>query len=341
MHQLEPIMNTSLLPRRRFLGIVATSAALLGSTPLWAALKQQDALPDPVIWRGVALGADAQLQLLHPDRKHAEALVQMAVAEVHRLEKIFSLYQEDSALVLLNRDGRLDAPPPDLSRLLSQSVGFAEATNGMFDPTVQVLWDLYAQSVSQGTPLPPAPAKLHAVLQRVDYRAIRLEEDRITLDRPGMALTLNGIAQGYITDRVTDLLRSNGLEHAIVDMGEIRAIGQRSPGHPWHAGIADPAHPDQSLDTVDLRNQALSTSGGYGTPFDPAGHYTHLFDPHTGQATPVWRSVTVRAADATTADALSTALSQMPESAIRGIISRFPVQAWLLPPDSGTLIYLG
>lgn len=341
MNRLDSIMNHSPLPRRRFLGIFAASAALLGPTSLWAALKQQDTLPDPVVWRGVALGADAQLQLLHPDRKHAEALVQMAVAEVHRLEKVFSLYREDSALVQLNRTGRLDTPPSDLSRLLSESIGFGEATDGMFDPTVQVLWDLYAQSAMQGTPLPPSASHLRATLQRVDYRAIRVEEDRITLERPGMALTLNGIAQGYITDRVTDLLRNNGLEHAIVDMGEIRAIGQRSPGHPWHAGIADPAHPDQALDTVDLRNQALSTSGGYGTPFDPAGHYTHLFDPHTGQATPVWRSVTVRAADATTADALSTALSQMPEEKIRGMISRFPVQAWLLPPDSGTLIRLG
>ncbi|CDM25104.1 Nitrous oxide reductase maturation periplasmic protein NosX [Castellaniella defragrans 65Phen] len=335
-------MNTPLLPRRRrFLGILAASAALVGPGPLRAALRDPAALPEPVVWNGVALGADAQLQLLHPDRAHAERLVRMAVAEVHRLEQVFSLYREDSALARLNRAGRLDAPPPDLSRLLSQAVAFGERTGGLFDPSVQVLWDLYAARVLAGRPLPPDPAELRAALAKVDYRAIRLEEDAIVLERPGMALTLNGIAQGYITDRVTELLRANGLEHAMIDLGEARGLGAPAPDRPWRAGIADPREPSRVLETIDLGDRALATSGGYGTPLDPAGHFTHLFDPHTGQATPRWRSVTVRAADATTADALSTAFAQMPADTIRGMISRFPVQAWLMAPDAGTLIRLG
>ncbi|MGB3426104.1 MAG: FAD:protein FMN transferase [Castellaniella sp.] len=331
-------MNT---PRRRFLGILAASAALVGPGSLRAALNTSGALPEPVTWRGVALGADAQLQLLHPDRAHAERLVRMAVAEVHRLEQVFSLYREDSALVRLNRAGRLDAPPLDLSRLLSQSIAFGDRTGGLFDPSVQTLWDLYAARVLAGLPLPPDPAELRAALATVDYRAIRIEADAIVLERPGMALTLNGIAQGYITDRVTELLRANGLEHAMIDLGEARSLGSPEPGRPWRAGIADPREPSRVLETIDLSNQALATSGGYGTPLDAGGRYTHLFDPHTGQATPRWRSVTVRAPDATTADALSTAFAQMPADTIRGIISRFPVQAWLMAPDDGTLIRLG
>ncbi|MGB3277163.1 MAG: FAD:protein FMN transferase [Castellaniella sp.] len=331
-------MNT---PRRRFLGILAASAALVGPGSLRAALNTSGDLPEPVTWRGVALGADAQLQLLHPDRAHAERLVRMAVAEVHRLEQVFSLYREDSALVRLNRAGRLDAPPLDLSRLLSQAIAFGDRTGGLFDPSVQTLWDLYAARVLAGLPLPPDPAELRAALAKVDYRAIRIEADAIVLERPGMALTLNGIAQGYITDRVTELLRANGLEHAMIDLGEARGLGSPEPGRPWHAGIADPRKPDHILETIDLSNQALATSGGYGTPLDASGRYTHLFDPHTGQATPRWRSVTVRAPDATTADALSTAFSQMPADTIRGMISRFPVQAWLMAPDDGTLIRLG
>ncbi|GAA0781353.1 FAD:protein FMN transferase [Castellaniella ginsengisoli] len=334
-------MKTPRVPRRRFLGILAASAALMGPGPLRAALRDSGALPEPVVWRGVALGADAQLQLLHPDRAHAERLVRMAVAEVHRLEQVFSLYREDSALVRLNRAGRLDMPPLDLSRLLSQAVAFGERTGGRFDPSVQALWDLYAARLRAGKPLPPEPGALRAALAKVDYRAIRIEEEAIVLDRPGMALTLNGIAQGYITDRVTELLRANGLEHAMIDLGEARGLGARGAGRPWRAGIADPDESGRILETIDLSNQALATSGGYGTPLDTGGRFTHLFDPHTGQATPRWRSVTVRAADATTADALSTAFSHMPAEAIRGMISRFPVQAWLMPPDDGGLIRLG
>lgn len=334
-------MNTPRVHRRRFLGIFAASAALIGPGPLRAALRDAGPWPEPVTWNGIALGADAQLRLLHPDRAHAERLVRMAVAEVHRLERVFSLYREDSALSRLNRQGRLDAPPPDLSRLLTQAIAFGEQTGGLFDPSVQALWDLYAARSRAGRPLPPTPAELHAALAKVDYRAIRVEEDAIELERPGMALTLNGIAQGYITDRVTELLRANGLSHAMVDMGEARSLGSPAPGRPWRAGIADPRDPGRVLDSIDLRDQALATSGGYGTPLDPAGRFTHLFNPHTGQATPRWRSVTVRAPDATTADALSTAFAQMPADTIRGMISRFPVQAWLMAPDDGPLIRLG
>ncbi len=321
--------------RRRFLGILAASAALLGPTTLSAALRSPKDLPEPVIWRGIALGADAELQLLHPDRAHAQRLIRQAVAEVHRLEKIFSLYREDSALVHLNRTGRLDAPPMDLRRLLSQSQHFSELTGGSFDPGVQALWALYARQLADGRPLPPDPAALQAALARVGWRDIHIDERAIVLGRPGMALTLNGIAQGYITDRVTELLRANGLDHALVDMGEARAIGNPHSGRPWRAGIADPLAPDRLLETVDLQDQALATSSGQGTPLDAAGRFTHLFDPHTGQATPRWRSVTVRAPDATTADALSTAFSLMPQAAIAAIAESQSIQAWLLAPEAG------
>src|SRR5690606_32201568 len=135
-------MTISRTPRRRFLGILAASAALVSPGMLRAAMRGSATLPEPVFWNGVALGANAQLQLLHPDRTHAERLVQMAVAEIQRLEKIFSLYREDSDLVRLNRQGRLDAPPGDLRRLLSLAMAFSQQTDGMFDPSVQSLWNL-------------------------------------------------------------------------------------------------------------------------------------------------------------------------------------------------------
>ena len=334
-------MTAPHMPRRRFLGLVAASAALVGPGSLQAALQNPGNLPEPVIWNGIALGADAQLQLLHPDRAHAQQLLHLALAELRRLEQVFSLYQDDSALVHLNRQGRLDAPPWDLSRLLAQAIAFGDHTDGRFDPSVQTLWHLYTARVLAGQPLPPDPVELQAALSRVDYRAIRIDDDAIAFDRPGMALTLNGIAQGYITDRVTELLRAHGLEHAMIDLGEARSLGQSGFNRPWRAGIADPRQPDHILETIDLADQALATSGGYGTPLDPKGPFTHLFDPRTGSAIPRWRSVTVRAGDATTADALSTAFSLMSADEIHGMISRFPVQAWLVPSDDDTLIRLG
>lgn len=325
--------------RRRFLGIAAASAALLGTTPLHAALRHPGDLPEPVRWAGIALGADAQMQLLHPDPDEARRLIRLAVSEIHRLERIFSLYRDDSALVQLNRRGRLDAPPADLCRLLAESRAMADLTGGYFDPTVQPLWDWYIRQSLDPASGAPTAAKLRGPLSVVDYRAIDISPDRIRLTHPGMALTLNGIAQGYITDRVTDLLRANGLEHAMIDLGEARALGDHKD-RPWRAGLADPRGGSQMLEIIELHDQALATSSGSGTLLGPSGRYTHLLNPHTGSASPLWRSASVRAADATTADALSTAFSLMQEAEIRDIVSRFPVEAWLLPAGHEALIYL-
>ena len=304
-------------PRRRFIGIIAASSALALSP---GALRKAaaSAQPAPVIWRGTALGADAQLQIHHADRAWARELIQRAVTETERLENIFSLYRHDSALVRLNRDGRLENAPGDLLRLLRESQGYSLLTSGAFDPSVQVLWTLHANAVNTGTGL-PADDLVKQALRRVDYRAIAIQGRDIRLAVPGMALTLNGIAQGYITDRVTELLRDSGLEHALVDMGEIRGLNRNPGNRPWRVGLADDSHERKPLDVIEIRNRAVSTSAGRGTLLDAAGRITHIFDPRSGHALPRYRSVSVEAANATMADALSTACSVMNEKEIRRV----------------------
>ena len=141
--------------RRRFIGIAAASSAL-GLLP-WRALAfsaRPQAGLEPVVWRGVALGADAELHLLHPDRDAARRLIDSAVDELRRLETVFSLYRDDSALAVLNRQGHLNDPPADLLRLLSESRRFSVLTGGVFDPTVQPLWQLYAGHFRSPAPIP-------------------------------------------------------------------------------------------------------------------------------------------------------------------------------------------
>ncbi len=337
--------------RRRFIGILAACSAL-GAAP-WAARRAAASgtlgtsaapasampagAPEPEIWRGIALGADAELRIYHPDRRFARDLIQRSIAEVHRLERVFSLYREDSALARLNRDGRLDDAPTDMLRILELSRHIHAQTGGAFDPSVQPLWTLYAESLSRNPAAAPDARALAQALRRVDCEAIHLEGRAVRLGRPGMALTLNGIAQGYITDRVTELLRDAGLDRALVDMGEIRGLDRQRTAPPWRAGLADPEVPGRLLHTIELRSQALATSSGAGTPLDATGRITHLFDPRTGTASPLHRSVSVLAPEAATADALSTAFSVMPETAIREALRRMPATAWVLPHGGGGL----
>ena len=296
------------LARRRFIAISAAAAGL----PLLPA--RASGFADVHVWRGTALGADAVLQIHHPDAAAAEGLITMALAEVERLERIFSLYRPGSAITRLNRDGALAAPPADLVALLSRSIEFGRLTDGAFDVTVQPLWQLYADYFLQpdADPAGPDRATVEHVLSRIDYRAISVEPALIQFGRPGMAVTLNGIAQGYVTDRVVDLLRREGIKNSLVDIGELRALGPRPDGTPWQVGIEDPRDLSQIAERVPLDGKAIATSGGYGLRFDAAGTFNHLLDPHSGRSAHDVLAISVIANTAVVADAMSTAFSIMP-----------------------------
>ncbi|MFD4838608.1 FAD:protein FMN transferase [Achromobacter sp. NPDC058515] len=324
--------------RRRFIGIVAASSALA----LTSGLRRAHAAIAPTTWRGAALGADAELRLYHPDRQAAEALIARALQELRRLEGIFSLYRDDSALAILNRQGFLEDPPSDLLRLLSESRRYAALTGGLFDPTVQPLWRLYAEHFARpgADPAGPPAAAVAQALAHVSCQAVELDAQRIQM-RPGMAVTLNGIAQGYITDRVTELFRNAGLARALIDMGEIRGLDPSARPIGWKVGLADPLAPEQILAQVPLANQALATSGAYGTPLDAAGRFSHLFDPRSGLARPRYRSVSVMAPTATAADALSTAFSHMPLEDTQKIVRSLGLNAWMVLPDGRLVAQAG
>ncbi len=334
-------MTSTPVSRRRFIGIVAATSAL--TCLPWAAKAIQTTTPTLSSWQGVALGADAQLHIHHPDPVFAQALIDQALSEVRRLERIFSLYQEDSALRRLNRDGYLKQAPGDLTRLLLESQRLSELTQGAFDPTVQVLWDLYSQTAqrSDSSSNLPTEAELNQVLQQVNHKAIQIQGDTIRLKQPGMALTLNGIAQGYITDRITEQLKQAGLGHALVDMGEIRGLGMAPGERPWRVGLAGDSMERTSLLDLDIHDQAVSTSSGSGTALSRNGSVTHLFNPANGQARPLYSSVSVVAGNATIADALSTAFSWMSPQEIAQVLASDPnLKAWVLPYGGQTLVQI-
>ena len=326
------------ITRRRMIAIAATAAgsALLGGGRMAQA-------GDPVRWRGSALGAQVSIDIYHPDRAEAERLVERSVLDVRRLEQQFSLYRPDSAISALNRTGILVAPDADMVELLKVSLFFSDLTDGAFDPTVQPLWQLYADNFSSERPDPdgPSPQELAETLTKVGRSALLVNADRVALTRRGAGVTLNGIAQGYATDRVVDRLRSAGLSTTLVNMGEIRALGTRPSGMPWRVGLDDPDKPGVLTETIDLVDRAVATSAGAGFRFDAEGRFTHLFDPATGRSPSLYSTVSVIAPTATEADALSTAFSLMPVSRIRSIVSMRPDLQARITDLRGTLITCG
>jgi thiamine biosynthesis lipoprotein len=301
--------------RRRFLAISAVAASSLDAPGHTAA-------PPLVVWQGGALGAMASIRLAHPDPDEARRLLAACVAEIRRQEAIFSLYRADSAISRLNADGALDAPPLELVELLGRSAGFSELTDGAFDVTVQPLFRRYALHFAQ-TGADPAGPPVDDLLDLIGWRGVQLAGDRIALARPGMAITLNGIAQGYITDCVAKLLRARGMTRVLVDLGELRALGDHPDGRPWRVGIRRPGAQRPAMG-VDLMDLALATSAAAASPFDATRRFNHLLDPATGRCADPSRMVTVTAPDATTADALATAFALMPDKRARAVAALLP-----------------
>ncbi|MEM9797463.1 MAG: FAD:protein FMN transferase [Pseudomonadota bacterium] len=283
------------LSRRR---VLAVTACALGA-PASAAPRR---------WQGQAMGADMAIKLRAPEAQARPAL-EAALRVLRRIEAEFSLYDPASRLMLLNRTGRLDAPSRDMRALLSLSDRVHILTGGLFDPSVQPLW----KALSEGR----APDETR---KDVGWSRVRVTAKAVELD-PGMALTFNGIAQGYATDRVADILRANGLTDVLVDLGEQRALGG-----PWQLGLVDPEH--GLLGQRTLTNAAIATSSPMATPLASQGHILHP------TRSPLWSTVSVEAPEAALADALSTALVLADQDEISAIRHALPsIRVTIVDPD--------
>ncbi len=304
------------LTRRRFIGISAAAAGL-ALMPFGA----MAAMPaEAVRWHGRALGASAELIVHHHDREQAGRLVARAATEIARLERIFSLYMPDSALSTLNRQGALASPPAELVDVLEKAREVWTLSAGAFDPTIQPLWLAYAGHFSMPDPDPAGPSRaaIEAALALVGLDKVGFNRDRVAFSRPGMALTLNGIAQGYITDRVVELLRAGGVESTLADIGEIRALGRRPDGSPWRVGVAGSDEP------IELVDRAIATSSASGFRFGGEGSPGHILDPRSGLAECRHETVSVLAPEAATADALATAFCLMTTARIEALLPALP-----------------
>jgi len=298
-----------MITRRRTLRILAGTAVL--------PLLGRDAGANTRQWSGIALGAKARIILDHND---AQTLIARAVSEIDRLEQIFSLYRSDSQLSVLNRDGQLLNPSFDLIQLFSVCSSLNARTKGVFDPTIQALWSLYARRYSAG--ITPDASDIAKARKIIGWKHVEFSQERIFFHRPGVVVTLNGIAQGFIADKIMQLLRAQGVSNVLVDTGEIAALGTTPDGKRWSVKLK--GHRGQ---TVTLNNSAIATSARLGTVFDAGGVAGHILDPRPNVSNGKWSTVSVMSKSAAEADGLSTAFCLMEEDEISA--ARGASRVWL------------
>jgi thiamine biosynthesis lipoprotein len=327
----------SILTRRRALRVVA---AMAGVPLMIAAVRATAPKARFYSWNGEVLDAVSEVTLWHTDAAFAQRTIVRIRHEIERFERIFSLYRTDSEIARLNRAGKLAKPSPELRALIEQSQHFGEMSGGAFDISVQPLWRLYeAHFWSRTAVQPDIAARAREVAGAlVDFRQIDCGTTAIGFARSGMAITLNSIAQGYITDVIADMLRNDGFDSAVVDLGEFRTLGRHPDGRPWRLGIRKGTGTASLARTIEIEDMALAVSGGYGTTFEPSGRFHHIFDPRTGASANSLVDVAVISPSAATANGLSTAICVTGESRASKLLAACPGTRAILTRLDGTSV---
>lgn len=289
----------------------------------------------PYSGSGLAFGTTVSVKVLHQDAQTAQAAIEDALQQVKAVDAVMSLYQERSQVYQLNRQGHVDAPDHHLLQVLRYARQLSAQTAGAFDITVQPLWQAFSRAATRGAL--PAPDELAAAKALVNWQQVEASAQQLRLRRPGMAITLNGLAQGYAADLALAALRAKGIEHALLDAGEFGAIGRKAADQPWMLGVQHPRQADALAVKVALDGRIVATSGDYETFFTPDYIHHHIFDPAKGDSPTALASVTVLAPTGMMADGLSTAFMVMGADRALTLAAQLPEVDALLIDKNGAI----
>lgn len=255
----------------------------------------------------MACACDISVGLQHPqDKVWAQQQAQRAIAEIRRIEAKYSRYQDTSIVSRINAAAGLH--PVELDAETLSLIDFAdrmhEQSDGLFDITSGVyrqIWDFQKAQC-------PSPGQIDAIRPLVGWTQVQREGAQLFLPRQGMQIDFGGLGKEYAADRAALVLRQQGVQHALVNLGgDIASVGTKPDGQPWTAGIRHPRDPAQIMASLQLFGQALATSGDYERYFEHAGQrYCHIINPQTGWPVQHFRSVSVVAPSCLLAGAVGT-----------------------------------
>ncbi len=301
-----------------FIRRILTCALLLAlASPLYALERFE--------YSEVAMGVRARIVLYAPDEAAALKAAKAAYGRIAVLEQAMSDYRPDSELMRLSAasGGAAVKVSPELLFILRKSQGLARRSGGAFDVTVGPIVKLWRKSRKAGA-LPPKD-DLEAARELVGWRRLHIDPagSQVRLDTAGMQLDLGGIAKGYACDEAIRVLKANGIESALVEMGGDIVVSGPPPGKKgWEIEVANATESADKM--VTLANRAISSSGDVNQFLEIDGkRYSHIVDPRTGLGLTNRIAVTVVAPNGVTSDGLSTAISVLGENKGRALAKTY------------------
>jgi thiamine biosynthesis lipoprotein len=269
--------------------------------------------PTKVQYTDHAMGTNVTVWLWTADERGAAQAAEAVFDEMRRLDKEMTTWDPRSEISQINAAaGTRPVRVSDESfAVIARAVDISKRSGGVFDITVQAFKGLWKFDEDMDGTLPD-PAEVQRRLALVNWKEIELDARKRTvfLKKPGMAITLGGIAKGYAVDKCAAILRRRGFANFMMQAGGDMYVAGKKGAEPWTVAIRDPRGPPNSMFAVaPIQDHSFSTSGDYERGFVKDGvRYHHILDTRTGQPAHASRSVTVRARDAFTADAWSKVL---------------------------------
>jgi thiamine biosynthesis lipoprotein len=304
------------------------------------------AATEKLIWRErnlVGFGTTLWIKAAHVNIDQLETGLTAAVAAIRNVERQMSLYDPESALSRLNAHGVLQQPDVDLTAVLNLSKQVSMRSAGTFDVSMQPLWKVWSQAKVESRL--PTQRERQQAKRLVNWRAVELSASSVRLNLSGMSLSLNGIAQGYASDKARAALEAHGIQHAVIDAGETSLLGHAPNDQPWSFSIEDAAMGQgkkseakqehhlasvkSSMPIIVADGRAMATSSDSHTVFSTDRKHHHILNPHSGDSPLYWSSVTVLAPSCVMADALTKVFFMLPPAQIDTAARRWGVDVML------------
>jgi thiamine biosynthesis lipoprotein len=303
------------IDRRSFMklsGLLGLGLASTGLIPITAEAVKFNRKMHKISKTRLAMGTFVSMTLIHASRDEAEEMMGQAFEEMDRLSTLMNRYDERTAVGELNREGHLKDTPPEVAEVVSRALYYYRRSQGSFDITVKPIIDLFEEKTIGNEKALPTEEELRKALEFVDSRNIELKGRAVTFKKPGMGITLDGIAKGYIVDKASELLVAHNIRNHLINAGgDIRTMGARADKKPWTVAIQDPLKRRNYPDIIHMNNGAIATSGNYEIYFDKEKMFHHIVDPRTGISPRMSTSVSVIAPTTMDADALATGVFVM------------------------------
>ncbi len=272
-------------------------------------LKKQEI--NPVVISGLTMGTYYRVTYFPDSLKISKKEVKQRLeADLLELNRQMSTYREDSEITQVNRKEKEKKIKisPWFSYVLDYSLHLAKQTEGLFDPTIGPLVNLWGFG-PQGPQRNPSEKQIKKMMEVVGYRNLIFNSTYLSKKKRETYLDLSSVAKGFSVDLLSKTLLHLGLKNHLVEIGgELKGVGYKLNNESWTIGIEYPQVARKVYSLVKLKNQGIATSGNYRNFLKTEeGLVAHTIDSRTGRpARSDLVSVTVLDKECMKADALAT-----------------------------------